>query len=530
MTGLIITLIFLVALAGLLVVRTRTLLAYFQQEEYDSTRFPGAVWRIRLFDVISSMALIVLVGGGLLVGWQVAGQLLVAAVFVAVALRERNYTFKKPLVLTPRVRRLGVLSLAILALLALLVLITPLLAIIVIQAVPLVIMAANAVLMPHEERISQAYVSEASAKLAGFAGMRIGITGSFGKTTVKHLLGQILAIDHTPFYSRGSINTVLGLTRHIRQRLQPAHSHFIAEMGAYQIGSIARLCAFVQPEYGIVTAVGDAHRERFGGVEQVAIGKSELAQWVCEHGKLLVTTEAVLQHKPFRDLYEKHRDKFVVCGPSDAADVQIVESRLVDGQRRVTLRFNPQGATLELASPMLAKHGDDNVALVVALVSRIAPETLDQLPTFLPKLEQTPHRLEKKERVNKPLLLDDAYNSNETGFREAVEVLRTLADEREGKAILITPGIVELGDAHDTVHRNLGLLCGQLCDHVYVVNPDRIPSFVEVLRAEGNTTGVTLVPRFADALRDANQHHAEPANVVLYENDLPDILEEKRLL
>jgi UDP-N-acetylmuramoyl-tripeptide--D-alanyl-D-alanine ligase len=476
MTGLIITLIFLVALAGLLVVRTRTLLAYFQQEEYDSTRFPGAVWRIRLFDVISSMALIVLVGGGLLVGWQVAGQLLVAAVFVAVALRERNYTFKKPLVLTPRVRRLGVLSLAILALLALLVLITPLLAIIVIQAVPLVIMAANAVLMPHEERISQAYVSEASAKLAGFA------------------------------------------------------SHFIAEMGAYQIGSIARLCAFVQPEYGIVTAVGDAHRERFGGVEQVAIGKSELAQWVCEHGKLLVTTEAVLQHKPFRDLYEKHRDKFVVCGPSDAADVQIVESRLVDGQRRVTLRFNPQGATLELASPMLAKHGDDNVALVVALVSRIAPETLDQLPTFLPKLEQTPHRLEKKDRVNKPLLLDDAYNSNETGFREAVEVLRTLADEREGKAILITPGIVELGDAHDTVHRNLGLLCGQLCDHVYVVNPDRIPSFVEGLRAEGNTTGVTLVPRFADALRDANQHHAEPANVVLYENDLPDILEEKRLL
>jgi UDP-N-acetylmuramoyl-tripeptide--D-alanyl-D-alanine ligase len=512
MTGLIVTLIFLVALAGLLLVRTRTLLAYFQQEEYDSTRFPGAVLTIRLVDVVSTLAVTVLVGGSMLMGWPMVGQVLAAAVFVAVALRERNYKFKKPLVLTPRVRRLGILS------------------IIVIQAVPLVIMAVNAMLKPHEERISQAYVSEASAKLAGFTGMRIGITGSFGKTTVKHLLGQVLAIDHTPFYSRGSINTVLGLTRHIRQRLQPAHSHFIAEMGAYQIGSIARLCAFVQPEYGIVTAVGDAHRERFGGVEQVAVGKSELARWVCEHGKLLVTTEAVLQHKPFRDLYERHRDKFVVCGPSEAADVQIVEAGLKHGQRSVTLRFNPEGSVLQLTSPMLARHGDDNLALVVALVSRIAPETLAQLPTFLPKLEQTPHRLEKKERVNKPLLLDDAYNSNETGFREAVEVLRTLSDERGGKAILITPGIVELGDAHETVHRNLGQLCGRLCDQVYVVNPDRIPSFVEGLREEGNKAEVTLVPRFADALRDANQHHADPANVVLYENDLPDILEEKRLL
>jgi UDP-N-acetylmuramoyl-tripeptide--D-alanyl-D-alanine ligase len=529
MTGHLIDALFLLALAGFVAVRTRTLLAYFQQEEYDSSRFPSAIWRMRLVDIFGSLAVIVFVGGGLLLGNEDLGQVLAAITLVCIALRERRYKFKKPLVLTPRLRRLAALSLVLLAVLAPIVFITPLFAVLVVQAVPLAIMAANMFLASYEKDIGERYVAEASRKLAGFHGVRIGITGSFGKTTVKHTLGQMLAIDGTPFFSRGSINTVLGLTRHIRQRLQPAHTHFIAEMGAYQIGSIAKLCAFVQPEYGIVTAVGDAHRERFGGIAQVAEAKSELAKWACEHGKLLVTTEAVLQHKPFRDLYDRHREKFMIIGPSADADVQIVESHLGDGLRSLTLRL-ADGQMLKVSSPLLAKHSDDNLALAIALVSRISPETLRQLATFLPHLEQTPHRLERKERVRQPMVLDDAYNSNELGFREAVEVLKTLADERQGKAILITPGIVELGDAHDAVHRTLGTLSGALCDQVYVVNPDRIPSFVEGLRANGNKAEVTLMPRFMDALRDANSRYGDSRNVILYENDLPDLLEEKRLL
>jgi len=401
------------------------------------------------------------------------------------------------------------------------------LAIVVLQLVPLVIMAANAVLQPEQERINARYVAEAREKLAGFEGVKIGVTGSFGKTSVKHILAQALALDGNVFFSRGSINTVLGLTRHIRQRLQPSHKYFIAEMGAYQIGSIERLAEFVRPEIGIITAVGEAHIERFGSVENVARGKSELARFVCAHGRLVVTTEEVLAHAPFRELFTHNQQKFMVVGTSEAADVRILESRLEKEDRLI--RLDVEGRILDLTVPLLASYNASNVALVVAVVARIAPGILDSLPTLMAKLEQTPHRLEKKEKVSAPLLLDDAYNSNEKGFEEAVEVLTALAGQRGGKSVLVTPGIVELGTRHDEVHRRLGELSGRLLDAIYVVNPDRIPSFVAGAKAGGKAI-VETAQRFSEAQKAADREFRDPRDVMLYENDLPDLLEETRLL
>lgn len=522
------TLLFFLALLALLYVRCHTLLAYFQQEEYDGRRFLAAVGRMRLYDVIASVAVLVLTILGAVVGRLDVGLVLAAIVFIAVAARERRYKFKKPLVLTGRARRLRAVTLPILAVLALLVWLLPILAILVLQLVPAVLIAANRALRSEQERINARYVAEAKARLAEFKGLKIGVTGSFGKTSVKHILAQVLAIEGNVFYSRGSINTVLGLTRHIRQRLQPAHKYFIAEMGAYNIGSIARLAAFVEPEVGIITAVGEAHLERFGSVANVAKGKAELAEFVCAHGKFVVVTEAVLAHPPFRDLYNRFRQKFVVCGPSEAADVQILETRLDKDGRAIRLRL-PDGKILDLTVPLLASYNASNIALVVGAVTVIAPQILPMLPAFLPNLEQTPHRLERKERVSAPLLLDDAYNSNEQGFREAVEVLGTLASQRGGRSILVTPGIVELGATHDEVHRKLGELSGQTLDAIYVVNPDRIPTFLAGAKAGGKARVVT-VARFAEAQTAIDQLYRDPKDVMLYENDLPDVLEETRLL
>ncbi|HVW91382.1 MAG TPA: Mur ligase family protein [Devosia sp.] len=520
--------LFFVALLGLLHVRVHTLLAYFQQEEYEPGRFLAAVGRMRLYDVISSLVVLVAFAlAGMLGRFRELALLVSAAAFVLVALRERRFRFKKPLALTERVGRLRALALGIAFVLALAVFWWAPLAIIVLQLVPLVIIAANAALQPAQERINARYIAEAREKLAAFEGVKIGVTGSFGKTSVKHILAQALALDGNVFFSRGSINTVLGLTRHIRQRLQPGHKYLIAEMGAYQIGSIERLAEFVRPEIGIITAVGEAHLERFGSIENVAQGKSELAKFVCEHGRLVVTTEAVLKWRPFNELFTRYKQKFMVIGTSEAADVRILESRLEKEARLI--RLDVEGRRLELSVPLLASYNAGNIALVVGVVARIAPEILDSLPALFAKLEQTPHRLEKKEKVSAPLLLDDAYNSNETGFQEAVEMLHALATGRGGKAVLITPGIVELGERHEEVHRRLGELSGRLLDAVYVVNPERIPSFVEGARAGGRAM-VETVPRFGDAQRAADRQFRDTRDVVLYENDLPDVLEETRLL
>lgn len=529
--------LFWAALALFGYVRLRTLLAYFQQEDYDAGRFATAWDKIRLYDVLASF---LLSGAFILVFFGMPllplGALVIA-LLVFIAWREARTKFKKPLVMTERASRMFRLAsllaaLVGLALLGLALWYLPLaiqipVAIVLIQALPLALVAANAVLKPGEDRRNQRFVDEASSKLATFSGVRIGVTGSFGKTSVKHILGQLLALDAPVFYSRGSINTVLGLTRHIRQRLQPAHRYFIAEMGAYGRGSIKRLAEFVKPEIGIITAVGEAHLERFGSVAETAKAKAELADYVTAHGKLVIVTEAVAALEPFAALKAQHPDLFVVCGESESADIRLVGNELTPQGRQIDIAFD--GQTMRIVSPLMGAYNALNICLCIAVIRAVAPDVLPVVPAAVSELDQVPHRLEKKESATGPLILDDAYNANEAGIREAVDTARALADQRGGRAVMITPGIVELGDNHDAVHRALGAHAGTVCDVIHVVNAERIESFVAGALAAGRAE-VSRHKTLAEARKALVADALGDADVLLYANDLPDVLEDRRIL
>ncbi len=520
--------VFGLALACLLWVRCNTILTYFQQEEYDSGRFVTAWREVRLYDVKASIVfLLCMLAGWLFIG-KAAALFLCAVVFLVIAWTEKSYRFKKPLAVTERLKRIRVVVAAVLVVLVLLCLLFRPLTLLVLQSVPFLIMLVNAALAPAQAKINEGFIQEARARLKESQALRIGITGSFGKTTVKHILAELLELSGPVFFSKGSINTELGLTRHIRQRLQPAHQYFIAEMGAYQIGSIERLCRFVEPDYGMVTAVGDAHAERFGGLEKTAIAKSELPDWICKHGKRVVVTEDVMKNKPFQQLQKEDPDKFIVVGHSQQCDVQILDSQLKSGAWQIELKL-PDNTNLTYSIPLLGDHNIMNSALCVALVHLIDPSVTHRLPGVSKSLAQVVHRLELKENPGHPAMLDDAYNSNEQGFANAVQVLRQLADERGGQAIVVTPGIAELGNEHDAVHQRIGQHCvDHRCDLVIVVNPDRIPSFVKALGGEG--PNVVLVSSLAAARQHLAELSLSEKDVVLYENDLPDLLEEHRLL
>ncbi|WP_376875002.1 Mur ligase family protein [Albirhodobacter sp. R86504] len=528
MTGELIGTILLIAALGYFGwVRSKTHLAYFQQEEYDAPRYLRALVDVRLYDVQASVALAVLWLLKAITGLALFYPVLAALALVVIAWRESRYTFKKPLVMTERATRMLGLARAATAVIVALSGFGVIVALIAIQIVPFALMAANAVLQPMQQRINDGFVREATDKLAEMRPETIGITGSFGKTTVKHMLAELLGVAGPVFYSRGSINTVLGLTRHIRQRLQPSHKYFIAEMGAYGIGSIKRLCDFAQPDYGIITAVGHAHAERFGSLSNTAIAKSELAAHVCAHGKKVVVTDRVAELAPFAALRSSHPEKFVVVGEGEGCDVRILSRVLKGADWVIALRF-PSGAEHTFILPLLGEHNVMNMALCVALIDAIAPDVTARLPMITPTVSQVPHRLQKKDAGKGPLILDDAYNSNEEGFVNAMRVMREVADQKGGRAVLVTPGVAELGNEHDRVHTALGGQAGQLCDVIYAVNPSRIPSFT--LAARNARAEVIEVATLNDAMKGVTAMGLTAADVVLYENDLPDLLEEKRLL
>ena len=531
MSGALAMLVALAGLAGLVWVRVRTHLAYFQQEEYDNGRFLRAIPRVRLVDIRATLATVLLWAAAQWLGWQAALPVALGVVWAGIAAWEARWRFKKPLAMTERARRLFALAAGLGAVVALgLTVWHPLGAVIGLQALPLALIAANMALAPLQARINARFTAEAQAKLDALSPVTIGITGSFGKTTVKHILAELLAPAGPVFWSRGSINTVLGLTRHIRERLQPAHRFFIAEMGAYGLGSIARLCRFARPRYGIVTAVGLAHAERFGSLKVTARAKSELVAAVLDRDGVAVIAEDVAPLAPFAALRARAPDRVLVVGRGAGCDVRIIAAEGVGDDWQVTLAFpfRPGTPDLTLTLPLLGAHNVTNLALAVAMVAVVAPEVLPGLPRIAPNIPQIPHRLQKKDSGHGPLILDDAYNANEDGFLNALDVARDLADRRGGRAVLVTPGVAELGSAHDAVHAQLGQAAGAAADVVLAIGPERLGAFIRA--AQGGRAQVQAVATLADARAALGPLELGPADVLLYENDLPDLLEERRLL
>lgn len=514
--------------------RGMALLMFYQQEEYDSSRFPGWLWAKGAFDRRASLVLVL--GAGLTLLGFTGPAYSVYCVAVSLGLwsswvmRKQS---KKPLVLTVRAKRIFTVYffLAFVVMIALLVAAhfvpDALLAatygalILTLQALPFIVMLANGLLGPFEARVKAKYRAEAVDILAHLNPTIIGVTGSFGKTSTKHLLAHVLSAATPTLATPGSVNTEMGITRIIREQLRPEHAYFIVEMGAYGPGSIGRLAAFTPPSLGLITAVGDAHYERFKTLEAVAQTKFELAEaTIANGGSVIVSTDGIpadlLAHQQ-----QQRPGRYITTGRT--GDMVIKSAEQTPGGTKVVL--DDKGKQIELLAPIFGDHQAQNMAVVAA-----AAHTLG-LPWSIIKgamatAPQTRHRLEVLRHTGAPTIIDDAYNANPIGFEAGLKTLNLL-QKPGGKRILITPGIVELGARHGEEHARLGALAATLVDHAFIVSPDRIPTFVDAFKAaQGEGVTLHLHARQAEA-EEAAKALWSTDDVVLFANNLPDLFEAK---
>jgi UDP-N-acetylmuramoyl-tripeptide--D-alanyl-D-alanine ligase len=510
--------------------RLMTYLHIFQQEEYDGARFVRWLAATGSVDKTVSLALIAVGGARLLIGgrgaWLLAA--LPAALFIAVAIREANprRQAKKPLVLTARAKRIFVVALAIaIASGAAVAWVgrNPALFLLPVQALPIDLVVANLVLVPLEARIQRTFWREAQDKLAKLSPVVIGITGSYGKTSVKHILGHILEAASSVLITPGSVNTPMGIARIVRERLQPQHRYFVVEMGAYGPGSIARLCRLAPPTLGLITAIGKAHFERFKSLDTVARTKFELAEAVADRHGTLITCEPVLGLAAARAFADTHADMMVMCGERAGLALELISIRQDHNGLAVAVVWH--GARYDLVAPLFGSHQGWNVALAFAAACTLGidPETVRLALRSTPQIA---HRLEVRKHADGSIVIDDGYNANPVGFAAALDLVAGLK-EPPGRAILITPGMVELGAAHDEEHARLGRKAAGLIDVLLPVAPDRIRAFVEAFRRSASSAA-TVVPcaNFAAAKEwlAANQRGGD---IVLIENDLPDLYERR---
>ena len=521
---LIISFLVLAGYGGFLAKRLMTYLHAYQQEEYDSGRFIKWLLMNKVFD--KKLSLILAIIGCL---WFFLGELdflvslLVLAAFGCIGYLEADprKKSKKKLAMTARAKRIYTIAFAFAFIPGVFVFFIhlPWIWIVLVQFIPLALTLANASLKPYEEAAQNKFWNEAHDKLNNLKPIVIGITGSYGKTSVKHILGHILSNIAPTLITPGSVNTPMGITRIIREELDETHKYFIAEMGAYGIGSIERLCKLCPPDTGIITAIGHAHYERFKSLDAVAEAKFELAQSVLSRSGKMIVHQKTLRFDHSAKIKNENSGSFFVIG--DTEDSNVILERAEQTLEGLDIRIRWKDEVYALEVPLFGLHHADNVALafVCALTLGIDAETIGQALKTTP---QIPHRLEVK-KLGATTLIDDAYNSNPLGFRSALDLLYILGQKK--RKILITPGMVELGATHDDVHRQIGRVAAHSCNVAIAVNSSRIPSFVQGFRDEAREDQILYeMDTFAQA-QEWIQDNRQEGDVILLENDLPDVYE-----
>ena len=382
---------------------------------------------------------------------------------------------------------------------------------------------------PVERSNNQRYIDEARAILADCPDLTIvGITGSYGKTSVKHYLAELLRNRYDVLITPGNYNTTLGVVRTIRERLKPTHEIFLCEMGSRHIGDIAEICDLVHPTMGIITSVGPAHLETFGSLDAIKTGKFELVDAVLAQnghvdadasvaGKVFLNFDSEPVREQAAAYSEEIACAFTTYGASDQAGYRITAMETSRTGTRFTIA-TPDGQTCEYSTRLVGQHNVGNIAGAIATAHALGVP-LDEMRVPVRRLRPVEHRLNLKESGN-ATIIDDAYNSNPVGARAALDVLALF----DGRKILVTPGMVELGDDQARLNAEFAAYAAGICDDVIVVGTYNRAALLEGLAGAGfPQTRTHCCATIQDALRQAYAISSSEKRTILMENDLPDI-------
>lgn len=383
---------------------------------------------------------------------------------------------------------------------------------------PVIVWAANFLNGPLEKAINQWYLKDAQRILKQMPDLVVvGITGSYGKTSTKYILSRMLSEKYEVLMTPESYNTPMGVTITVRTMLRPMHQVLVVEMGARQPGDIKELCDLVKPKIGILTSIGEQHLETFGSLKNIKETKFELARSLPSGGMLFLNYD----DENIRSLPELSGVEVIRCAVGyEGAEYRAEKVRY--GPTGLSLEIvTPSGEVLPITTRLIGSHNVSNLLLAAAAAHRMGVD-LEKIKVAARKLEPVPHRLELKPTKGGITVIDDAFNSNLKGAKAALEVLGSM----EGTRILVTPGLVELGEMEEDANRTLGSWAASYCDYVILVGPSRTRPILEGLIKAGFEEEKILVAKNLKQALEYLPKVALPPAVVLFENDLPDTYEE----
>jgi len=375
---------------------------------------------------------------------------------------------------------------------------------------PFILYLAFCINQPVETLIKRKYLKRTVQKLDKANVIKIGITGSYGKTSVKEILKTILSVKYRVLATPASYNTSMGICLTVNG-LDNTHDVFIAEMGARNVGDIKVLTDLVKPTYALLTGVNSQHLESFKCYENILKAKNELIESLPENGIGFFSSD----NEGAKTLYDKCDKEKYLAGIS-GGEVCAEDLSINEIGTEFTLKIKGE-EPIKCNTVLLGKHSISNICLAVALAYKIGL-TPKEIALGINRIQTVNHRLELVPNNKGIVLIDDSYNSNEDGVKGAMEVLDTYS----GRKIVLTPGLVELGKRENIANFEFGKTLAKHADIVIVIGKHNAEMIIQGL-IDGGFNRENIM--FAKTLNKGNAMLNEILNkgdVVLFENDLPD--------
>lgn len=369
-------------------------------------------------------------------------------------------------------------------------------------AVPATLDVTSRLLAPYERHHSQKFVNLAIARLARVKPRIVAITGSYGKTSTKNHLFELLASDGGVVASPRSFNNRTGLSRAINENLADGSRIFIAEMGTYGPGEIRELCSWCPPEIAIVTAIGPVHLERMKTLEVIDQAKFEITE---RARTVIVNIDDDRLGRWVERLQQNGKRVRTAGSVNTNASVRIVPEGpnwlvVVDG---ITLARMQQKNGMQATNLACALAG----ALEVGLSS-------DRVASRIDAVTPVENRSNVVQALSGITVIDDTFNANPASALAALTLLGSLPIT--GRRVVVTPGLVEMGDEQYGANMELARRAAAMGMTLVAVGrtnvkPLQVGYFAAMERFDTREEAVAWV-----------RATLVPGDGVLYLNDLPD--------
>lgn len=518
----------------LLIYDYKKMLHMAQQNLYnDDNRFlKWTIKDLKEFGMIKKCYLIVLITYIILMIFIHTSNIIVSIYFFIVCLliflykKKENdkYNTKLKFKVTARVKRLIVTNILLFIIFSLLVYFIKLdtiryfLLIIYDFLINFIIILSIKINKPVEKLVYLSFKNKATDKLDSMTNLNvIGITGSYGKTSSKNILNDILSVKYNVLPSPKNFNTPYGLIITVNNYLDKFDDVLIAEMGAYKKGEIKELCDLVKPKYGILTKIGTAHIEIFGSQKNIQEGKFELIESLPKDGVGVLNADDKYQ----KSYKLKNNCKIVWIGIENDADVKASNIKVTNSGTTFDVTFSGDDKKYQFKTKLLGYNNIYNILASLAL-AREFDLNINQMKKAVASVKSVEHRLELRYAGN-ITYIDDSYNSNPEGSKMALDVLSKM----EGKRVVITPGMVELGDKSYELNKKFGSYMKDSCDIVILVGEKITKPIKDGLDEVGfDNKNIHIVKSTDEAFNLVRSLSANKELYVLIENDLPDMYNE----